>query len=147
MFNYRQPYRIWAQWSLQNRKCFSFSDETLPAASVENSPLLCRDHCRGALESCVQPQRPWSKSQGPTSGVGEAATMGAEGRMEGKVVRVTRIPGEKLSILIFLSGVSPVVVVVVVAAGVVPSVGVGVGVVISAGVLVSARGGERWKNV
>lgn len=59
---------------------------------------------------------------------------------------VNRIPGGKLSVFILLSGVLPVVVVVV-AAGVVPGVGVGVGVVISAGVLVSAGGGERRKSV
>lgn len=47
----------------------------------EDSPWLCRDQRRGALESCVHPHRPWSKSHTLSDGgeVAAAAARGGEG--------------------------------------------------------------------
>lgn len=47
----------------------------------EDSPWLCRDQRRGALESCVHPHRPWSKSHTLSDG-GEVAAAAAKGGKE-----------------------------------------------------------------
>lgn len=59
MFNYRQWYHIWTQWSLQNKKSFLFADKTLLNSAVTNivlgKPTVA---VQGPLQGCAGVLRP-----------------------------------------------------------------------------------------